>query len=139
MNTVNELPEEEKQILISNYENKIHEAEEVISFCKQRLSELRKLKVPAHTIPWTKHLIESLSNSTCLLTTDDIYEYVVNKEPSLKSFDLKEVKNRISTVLSQSRIKGHLKSIKKLRGRGNYWALKEWFENGELKEEYKPK
>ncbi|MEY8779841.1 hypothetical protein AB9K32_05400 [Allomuricauda sp. XS_ASV26] len=95
-----------------------------------------KPKVPKQN--WKQLCLGSLKEINAFVTTQEIYEFVVRKNPTFIKYDKEDMVAKLSTALSNLYPKGTVRRINNPLGRGYFWALPIWY-SPELISYYKKK
>jgi hypothetical protein len=87
---------------------------------------------------WKQIALGCLKELNAFSTTQDIYDFLIKKQPVFIQYDKDDIVSKISTALSNLYPKGTIKRIKNTLGRGYFWALPAWY-SPELISYYKKK
>lgn len=95
----------------------------------------QKKQVPRQN--WKYLCLSALKDLDKLSTTNDLYDVLVEKSPVLKEYEKGQIISKISTALSNLFTKKTIFRINNNLGRGYFWSLPNWYENNEIKTQYK--
>lgn len=109
----------------SSFEDKISD---VVSSIKGYELEPLQDKAPVPRQNWKELCLENLREINAFSSTNDIYDYLIQKNPQYIKYDKVDAVSKISTALSNLYSKKEIKRIKNPVGRGYYWSLPVWFQ-----------
>lgn len=131
-----ELSETQKQELINFYEEKLQkineEKREILDMLKKltgkdyfEAKEENEQEIE-FKFTWKGLALSSLNDADQFMTTEEVYDFVIQKHPSLKNMKRKKVVAGLSGGLSQHKRNGLVSIIENPYGKGNFWGLKKW-------------
>ena len=124
---------------INRYERLLKSKGIVFKEFKESTSNMENLKDSLPKINWHLIVLNSLRERDSIATTKNIYNISIKDKPELNEYNRTRIIAKLSGVLTLLEKKGIVKKIDNKLGKGKFWLLSEWCEEGKIKQEYKDK